>query len=30
MVIVKDGGHFLSLDQPESLQTLIIEFAKEP
>jgi pimeloyl-ACP methyl ester carboxylesterase len=30
MEVVKDGGHFLSLDQPESLQDLIIEFAEEP
>lgn len=29
MVIVKDGGHFLSLDQPESLQELIRKFATE-
>ncbi len=29
MEVVKDGGHFLSLDQPESLQDLIIEFAQE-
>lgn len=29
MVVVKDGGHFLSLDQPEPLQDLIIKFASE-
>ena len=29
MVVVKDGGHFLSLDQPETLQDLIIKFASE-
>ena len=28
MEVVKNGGHFLSLDQPEALQDLIIEFAK--
>jgi len=28
MNVVKDGGHFLSLDQPEALAQLIVAFAR--